>query len=299
GIEPSAAKPSEAEAIQQQVKRPAVGLLVTGIANWVGITVGVLIMSRSQVAQNRPIPEEALWLIAIIAIVFSGLIFFAALKMMRLEAYPWAVAGSVLAMVTTPGNIIGLPIGVWALVVLTSSQVKAAFARKKKQVESKTSELETKTPQRHFSRAAIVGACWSALALLWIPVAIIYVSEIRKSDLEEVIMAVCILLGSTPVFGTTILGIIALTNIRNSPGHLYGMGLAMFDALLFPLILLDILIFIITASNITQIPLGRTYGPIVMYAGIIACPLLDILIIRWAWRKANAGLEPPQSPLAI
>jgi tRNA A-37 threonylcarbamoyl transferase component Bud32 len=142
-----------------------------------------------------------------------------------------------------------------------------------------------------FSATAIIGACWSALVLLWIPVAIIYLSEIRPSDLEEGIMAACIVIGSTPVFGTTILGIIALTNIRNSPGRLYGIGLALFDALLFPLILLDILIFIITASNITQIPLGRTYGPIVMYAGIIACPLLDILIIRWAWRRANAGLD--------
>ena len=126
------AERTEAQLIRQQVKRPAIGLLVTGILNWVGITMAVLILSPIMASkqQAHPDPEAVLWLIAVIAIVFSGLIFFAAFKMMRLEAYPWAIAGSVLAMITTPGNIIGLPIGVWALVALTSSQVKAAFPKR-------------------------------------------------------------------------------------------------------------------------------------------------------------------------
>jgi hypothetical protein len=39
-------------------------------------------------------------------------------------------------------------------------------------------------------------------------------------------------------FGTTILGVIALSQIRRSNGRIYGLGLALFDALFFPLILL-------------------------------------------------------------
>jgi hypothetical protein len=57
----------------------------------------------------------------------SALMMFAAMKMRRLENYWLAVSGSVLAMLITPGNLVGLPIGVWSLVVLSDSQVRAAF----------------------------------------------------------------------------------------------------------------------------------------------------------------------------
>ena len=67
----------------------------------------------------------------------------------------------------------------------------------------------------------------------------------------------------------------------------------MFDALLFPLLLLNAVIVLITASNIVQSPLGSA-GQYALLIAVLACPVLDILIIRWAWRKANAGLEPVQ-----
>jgi serine/threonine protein kinase len=155
---------------------------------------------------------------------------------------------------------------------------------------------EKSTTSRKFSRTAIVGACLSALVLFWMPAALIYVGEIHKSDLQEFIMWVCILIGCTPVFCTTILGIVSITQIRHSSGRLYGIGLALFDALLFPLILLNIIMFGVFAGNFVQIPLGPNYGKYVIFAVILACPMLDFLIIRWAWRKANTGLEPVQIP---
>jgi hypothetical protein len=48
--------------------------------------------------------------------------------MKRLEAYWLAVAGSILAMIVNPGRIIGLPIGIWALAVLGSREVRARAA---------------------------------------------------------------------------------------------------------------------------------------------------------------------------
>ena len=56
---------------------------------------------------------------------------FAALKMKRLQAYGLAVAASILAIIISPGNLIGLPIGIWALVVLSQRDVRAAFGRKR------------------------------------------------------------------------------------------------------------------------------------------------------------------------
>jgi len=54
------------------------------------------------------------------------------------------------------------------------------------------------------------------------------------------------LLGLSAPFGTTILGIVAISHIRRSAGRIYGMGLALFDAVLFPLILLAGLIVFCT-----------------------------------------------------
>jgi hypothetical protein len=163
--------------------------------------------------------------------------------------------------------------------------------------KSKPVIAEKSPTARKFSRAAIVGACWSALALFWIPAALIYVGEIIKSDLEEFIMWGCILIGSTPVFGTTILGMISITLIRHSSGRLYGMGLALFDALLFPLLAFNFVIFgflaIAGRFPAAELPLGAR--EMALLVSLPVCIGLDIPIIRWAWRKANAGLEPAKS----
>ena len=165
-------KRAETEVICQQVKRPAIGLLATGIVNWIGITLGVLILTPilAKKLQATAYPEALLWVIALIAILASGLIIFAALKMMRLEAYRWAITGSILAMIITPGNIIGLPIGIWALVVLTGREVKAAFPSK-----SKEQIVKTKRPgtlfgigmQEHLKLVAIIRIAFGILSLLF------------------------------------------------------------------------------------------------------------------------------------
>lgn len=54
---------------------------------------------------------------------------YAALKMKAVEAWGAAMAGSILAILISPGNWIGLPIGIWALVTLTRASVKSAFDR--------------------------------------------------------------------------------------------------------------------------------------------------------------------------
>ena len=62
----------------------------------------------------------------ITALVVLGL---AAPRMRRLQAYPLAIVASILAMIILPGNVIGLPIGIWALIVLSRPEVRAAFGR--------------------------------------------------------------------------------------------------------------------------------------------------------------------------
>ena len=70
-----------------------------------------------------------LLLVPLSALVLSSVILVAGLKMKRLQAYGLAVAGAILAILVTPGNLVGLPIGIWALVVLSQRQVREAFGK--------------------------------------------------------------------------------------------------------------------------------------------------------------------------
>lgn len=115
-----------------QVRVPAIGLLITGIFNWIWMPLAGGAIAYAYSASPRTHlsnAEGALLTLAALAILtLSGCIIIAALKMMRCQAYPLAIIGSVLAMLVSPGNLIGLPIGIWALVILTQRDVKRAFS---------------------------------------------------------------------------------------------------------------------------------------------------------------------------
>ena len=121
---------SPAEDAWRQVRGPAIGLIVTGVLDWVLIPftylVGLAFVSHFGAGQA---PPAATTLIPVSAFIISAIIFVAALKMKRLEAYWLAIAGSILSILITPGNVVGLPIGVWSLVVLSRRDVRQAFGK--------------------------------------------------------------------------------------------------------------------------------------------------------------------------
>ena len=165
-----------------------------------------------------------------------------------------------------------------------------------------------------FSRAAIVGACWASSFLL-LPFLLVlhFTSTFTEAvsapgvpiDVVGTLLKIgpLVLLTMTSVFGTTILGFVAISHIRHSAGRLYGMGLALFDALLYPLLVLDavIIAFCLFLFGIYDVippvvlPLPGVFrlGFALLIAGII-CIIIDIFIVRWSWRKANKGLIPIQ-----
>jgi hypothetical protein len=94
----------------------------------------------------------------------SSLVISGALKMMRLEAYGLANAASILAILVSPTNLIGLGIGIWALVVLSRAEVRTAFDRR----EHGRPHVAPATPrQRKLGMTALV------LCLAAIPVAVL------------------------------------------------------------------------------------------------------------------------------
>jgi hypothetical protein len=113
------------DAIFEEVRRPAVALLITGILNWIGLPITFLVLLLTGAEM---ISSQALLFIGLAGLALSGAILYGAIKMMRLESYAAAMVASVLVMVVTPGNLIGLPIGIWCFVTLTNREVRAAFA---------------------------------------------------------------------------------------------------------------------------------------------------------------------------
>jgi hypothetical protein len=65
----------------------------------------------------------------IIGIVINALTLYGGLKMKQLEQHGLAMTAAVLAVIPccSPCIILGIPFGIWALIVLNDAEVKAAF----------------------------------------------------------------------------------------------------------------------------------------------------------------------------
>ena len=116
-----------AQSAWRQVKGPAIGLITTAILNWVAIP--LLLLISVFIVNVAPAPPLWVLLIPPSALVLSSVMLVAGLKMKRLQAYGLAIVGSIVAILVTPGNLIGLPVGIWALVVLCQRQVREAFGK--------------------------------------------------------------------------------------------------------------------------------------------------------------------------
>lgn len=111
----------------------------------------------------------------------------------------------------------------------------------------------------------------------------------------SILLVPLILIAATAPFGATILGFAAISRIRRSAGKLYGLGLALFAALFYPLLLLNALIaglflllarFLTYASSVAGLQAHISwafFAPVVLVVIVVA----DILTIRWAWKKVD------------
>jgi len=127
---------------RQQVSGPSLGLLITGVVgaafsllSVMGAGLGSVARFASRWADDMPDWYEKMFEGvfamggAFVGLLVAAFIIFAALKMKDLKQWSLAVAASVLAMLPciSPCCVIGLPIGIWCLVILMRPQVKDAF----------------------------------------------------------------------------------------------------------------------------------------------------------------------------
>lgn len=103
--------------------------------------------------------------------------------------------------------------------------------------------------------------------------------------------------------GVPILGYVGLNRIRHSRGRLYGLGMALFDLLFFPLLALDALIGWCWYAALT----GRLYpktweeiasAGIVLVLTVVTSAVVDFLIVRAVWRAVSrpVGDTPQRKP---
>jgi hypothetical protein len=116
-------------------------------------------------------------------------------------------------------------------------------------------------------------------------------------------------LGITAPFGTIILGWIAVSQIRRSAGKLYGMGLAVFDGLFFPLLALDAVIFgfvwlvirqFFRASGGDMLTIGYQIGwffAVWLGVATLVSVVMDWFIIRRIWHAVKKPVVVPVPPV--
>jgi hypothetical protein len=115
-----------------------VSLLIAGVIDCLssaGAVVGTIILLVQKGFSGRFLgflPGSAQLVIVVAMAARAVIVVSGAWNLMQLRSRRTAMAGSVLAMLPfSPGAVIGLPMGIWALMVMARKRVKAAFGRKK------------------------------------------------------------------------------------------------------------------------------------------------------------------------
>jgi hypothetical protein len=168
-----------------------------------------------------------------------------------------------------------------------------------------------------FSRPAIVGACWvpvTFISFLAIGFGLYKLRSGPATGLEwwqVALMIPPLILGVGGLFGTTILGWVAVSHIRHSEGRLQGLQLAVFDGLVFPLMTVSAVIalggvalakmFVDFYSNPSVI--GEPHGlnlvarmanwlsqntEFAVVMAVIAAAVVDVLIVRAVQRAVRS-----------
>ncbi len=131
---------------QDQVNTPAILLMVVG-----GLTIAYALFGAvqsltgantaqlEQALSNPQLPEGARTMLSgmarggiffnLLQVALGAVTAFGGLKMKNLENYGLAMAASIIAVIPCFGSCccIGIPVGIWSLIVLNKPEVKAAF----------------------------------------------------------------------------------------------------------------------------------------------------------------------------
>jgi hypothetical protein len=118
------------------VSAPAIGLIVAGSVSAAFTLLTLLIFAlMGTAAVSDPEVRDALPGLGVligycvVVLALDALTIFAGWQMRKVQSWGVCVAGSIVAMLPCSACcILGLPLGIWALIVLMSDEVKRAFS---------------------------------------------------------------------------------------------------------------------------------------------------------------------------
>jgi tRNA A-37 threonylcarbamoyl transferase component Bud32/tetratricopeptide (TPR) repeat protein len=159
-------------------------------------------------------------------------------------------------------------------------------------------------PAPRLSWMAIIAALCGSLILLAIPLAVVATQNFKPEYYFNgaggfhqgpnwgTIALLCsgLILTGLSAAAMTLLGAIAVARIRRMPEKLYGLRLALFDALCCPLLLLNVVLMGTVFESIS-LPLGHNYafvGPLIgllIVFGWIVSLAFDVAVYWWLWKK--------------
>ena len=124
----------------QAVAAPATGLLITAVIggffvflsllfNLFGFSIGSMMAEDAQEQFMHWMSGGFGIASAVLGLLVAGFLIYASMEMKKLSQWGLAVGASVVAMLpcVSPCCLIGLPVGIWCLVVLTKPEIKSAF----------------------------------------------------------------------------------------------------------------------------------------------------------------------------
>lgn len=192
--------------------------------------------------------------------------------------------------------LVFMPVAFWLQAVLSRDDVRQAFPPEPERQEEPEQAVPASAGPR-FSRTAIVGAVWAPL--LFVALFATMFTWFQTTGVEGpssppprpsiwllILIGVATLLGLAAPFATTILGCVAIGQIRRSDGKLYGLPLAVVDAMLFPLLLLDIVIWLAVAYVIAILGLTSDTRAVALFVSLPIMAVVDYVLARKAWRAA-------------
>jgi len=154
---------------QGKVTAPAVGLMVAALWKLLSAFSALFLFTGGSGWLDR-FPgfgnffgawgSVAIFSIVLFKVIPGLLILFGGFQMLQRRSYAWAIAAGIISIVSC--SLIGLPIGIWALIVLARDDVKSAFG-----CALPGTATSAPQPDRFWRRFAVVTGC-----IVLIPIAI-------------------------------------------------------------------------------------------------------------------------------
>lgn len=271
-----------------EVEGASLGLTVIGGLALIG-HIGFFLVQASQHITD----EEAMLIGA--PVLPAALMVVGGVAMLWLRSRAFALLGAIAGLLLfSPLWVISAPCGAFALNLLGRTHVRRGFEVAR---EQRRERAITGPPS--FSKKAIFGALLIPVAFLMLAAMTLTmtVSTSRavpvNSNVPESAPMFMLLIAGTfallPPAVTTILGMIALSDIRTSGGRLRGLGLAFLDAVLFPALAVNAVAVGLMCQLIAALVPALDGMLILLGIALLVAVPINFIVLRTAWRRVSSA----------